>query len=80
MTHIRTETVLLFREEIYEPPTGDEVRAVLTYAGLTGAEAGLVVGASDRAIRRWTGGDRVISYSAWRLLLVYAGLVEAETD
>ena len=72
--------MLLFRDENYESPTGDEVRAVLTYAGLTGAEAGLMVGVSDRAIRRWTGGDRVISYAAWRLLLIYSGLVEPETD
>ncbi len=80
MTDIRTETMLLFRDENYEPPTGEEVRALLRYADLTGVEAGLVAGASDRGIRYWTGGDRVISYSAWRLLLVYAGLVEPETD
>lgn len=42
----------------YDPPTPEEVRAILTALGLTGAEAAALVGLSDgRQIRKYTGGS-----------------------
>jgi len=58
-------------------PTGDEVRAVLRRAGLTGGQAArlLALGeGGDRTVRRWTGNDSAIPYSAWAILCERAGL------
>ena len=66
---IRRETRLPFSDLKYESPTADEIRAVLKQAGLTGSMAGQLLGVDGRTIRKWTGGERDIPYSAWRLLL-----------
>lgn len=60
-------------------PTPDEVRSLLQIANLTGAQAGQLIGVTGRTIRRYIGGEKIIHYAEWRLLLIYAGLVTAET-
>lgn len=72
---IRPQTLARWDTGQYQPPTPDEIRALLSEQGWTGAQAGLIVGVDSRTIRRWTGGERSIPYAAWRLLLVEAGLV-----
>lgn len=60
----------------WEQPTADEVRALLTYAELTGSKAGALIGVNGRTIRKYTGGERAIPFAAWVLLCAYAGLVQ----
>ena len=60
----------------WQRPTGDEVRALLQAAGLTGARAACILGlgkGGDRVIRRWTAGAGRISYAAWAILCAVAG-------
>lgn len=72
--------------ESWEPPTGAEIREVLRRAGLSGGKAAKMLGLGskgDRTVRRWTGEDSEIPYSAWALLCHIAGLgciwVQSET-
>jgi len=46
-------------------PSPDEFRAFLSEHGLTGAQAGDLVGINGRQIRRYTGGATVVPYSVW---------------
>ena len=64
---------LPFADPSYEPPEPDDIRAILREAGLTGSQVGRLVGVDGRTVRKWTGGERRIPYSAWRLLLVECG-------
>jgi hypothetical protein len=66
---------LLPADQGWQQPTPDEVRAVLKAADMTGGSASKFLGLSNtRVIRRWTGGDDQIPYSAWALLCAAAGL------
>jgi len=75
---IRPETLLCYGDANYAEPTTDDIRAALTIKGLSGSEAGELLGVNGRTIRKWTGGEQAMPYSAWRLLLLYSGLVEHE--
>lgn len=89
LARIRSATLLPFGQG-YEPPTPDEVRALLVIAGhvagkdkLTGSEAAQLVGVNPRNVRKWTApcdsSNHVqIPYAAWRLLLLHAGIVDLE--
>jgi hypothetical protein len=58
----------------WEQPGAEQVRAILTLAGLTGSAAASILGISDgRTVRRWTGGDSIISYANWAILCDLAG-------
>jgi len=62
----------------WSPPTAAEFRELLRVAGLSGSEAGTLVGVDSRKIRKWAGGEKAdIPYAVWRLLSIYAGLAEA---
>lgn len=70
-------TLLPYADPDYQHPNEDDVREVLRVAGLTGSQAADLVGvATGRTVRKWTGGTQKIPYSAWHMLLVFAGLVE----
>lgn len=76
----RPETMEPFGSPVFSSPTSEDVRALLRYAGLTGAQAGQLVGVDGRTIRRWTAqegtaGHREIPYAAWRLMLIAADLI-----
>ncbi|CDL30085.1 putative transcriptional repressor protein korC [Escherichia coli 5-172-05_S4_C1] len=44
-------------------------------AELTGSKAATLTGLKDsRTVRRWVGGDTPIPFSAWAILVEYAGL------
>jgi len=73
-TKIRAQCLTAFANS-WQQPTPDEIREVLKLAGLTGGQAAKLLGISDgRTIRRWTGGDSDIPYSAWAILCDVAGL------
>ena len=72
---IRPETLARWDTGQFTTPTPDEIRALLSEQGWTGAQAGSIVGVDSRTIRRWTGGERGMPYAAWRLLLIEAGLI-----
>jgi len=88
---LRSSTLRTF-DNNWETPTPDEIRRVIEYAGhatdpgkkkLTGSEAGLIIGVNERTVRRYTApvdakNYREMPYSAWRLLLQYAGLVDPQ--
>jgi hypothetical protein len=80
-TEVRRETRLPFLDDRFRPPTPEEIREVLRLLGWTGSFAALQLGvgaregkSGGRTIRKWTGGEQPMPYSAWRLLLIYAGL------
>lgn len=68
---IRPDKLLEFISSSYSP-TPNEIRDALKHAGLTGSNAGNLLGVSGRTIRKWTGGDQKMPHSAWLTLLVYA--------
>lgn len=67
---IRPEALLEFAHPDYSPPTTMEIRKVLKMLGLTGSKAGELLGVGGRTIRKWTGGQNRMPYSAWRLLII----------
>lgn len=67
----------LEQAEHWTRPSGEEVRQVLRMAGFSGATAARKLGLGakgDRTVRRWTGGETPIPYTAWALLCNFAGL------
>lgn len=62
----------------WKSPTAGEFRELLRLAELTGSKAGALVGVPSGKIRKWVGGDGEVPYAVWRLLTIYAGLVEAK--
>ena len=78
---VRRETRLPFGDPRYQAPTTDEIRLALSKSGLTGSAAGELLGVTGRTVRKWTGGEREIPYSAWRLLLIETGMaLEGQTS
>lgn len=61
---------LRFGDPGYADPTPNDLRAVMQRARLTGSQVGDLVGVDSRTVRKWTGGERAMPYSAWRLLLL----------
>ena len=76
----RRETRLPFRSERYRAPTKEEFRSVTQTLGLTGSMVGQLLGVTSRAVRKWIGGESEIPYSAWRVLLIHAGLAVDDPD
>jgi len=70
----RRETRLPFASAEYRAPTKDEFRSLTQTLGLTGSMVGALLGVTSRAVRKWIGGENEVRYSAWRLLLIHAGL------
>jgi DNA-binding transcriptional regulator YiaG len=65
---------LPFSSNRYRAPTPNEFRDVTQTLGLTGSAIGELLGVNGRTVRKWIGGESQIPYSAWRLLLIHAGL------
>ncbi len=74
-TEFRPETLLPFNDPLWREPTTGEIRLALKRGDLTGSQAGGLLGVNGRTIRKWTGGEQAMPYSAWRLLLIYIGEV-----
>lgn len=66
---VKPESFLEYSHPEYEDPGPDEIREVLSYGNLTGSAAGNLLGVNSRTIRKWTGGEQKMPYSAWKLLL-----------
>lgn len=58
------------------PPTGAEISAAISMAGLKGASFGRAIDVSGRNVRRWMNDEAVIPYAAWAWLAARAGLAE----
>ena len=71
---INPNSQLPFYHSNYQQPTFEELRVVMKSQGWTGAKVAALVGVDSRTVRRWTGNERPVPYSAWRLLLIYAEL------
>jgi len=82
---------LLYAHPDYEPPTPDEVDALIKLAGWSQNDTAKLVGVTynpkkgSSTIRKWRAPKsstdcRAIPYSAWRLLLLYAGVVSIDDD
>lgn len=69
---LNPETLKTYKE--WETPTAEDIRLILSIAGLSGAGAGALTGVEGRTVRRWTGGDSTIPYACWALIVSYAGL------
>ena len=70
----------------YQPPTPDEITALIQLAGWSQNDTARLVGVSfnpkkgSTSVRRWRAPTasydyREIAYAPWRLLLLYAGVV-----
>ncbi|WP_281416984.1 helix-turn-helix domain-containing protein [Kistimonas asteriae] len=70
---IRKETLCRYSDS-WTQPDGQEVRELLKTANLTGSKAAAIVGVNSRTIRKWTGEEQKIPYSAWAILVEVAGL------
>lgn len=78
----------LFVDECYVTPTPDEIDQLIKLAGWSQNDAAKLVGVKwdvkkgSSTIRKWKSDkskkdNRPIPYSAWRLMLIYAGVVGA---
>lgn len=77
---------LPFSDPGYIPPTPEEVDALIKLAGLSQRQTAQITGVryddkGSSAVRKWRASTdktyhRAISYAAWRLLLLEAGVVE----
>lgn len=87
----RLPCALPFIDERYQPPTPEEVAQLINLAGWSQNEAAKLAGVSwdtkrgSSTIRKWKSAKgekehREIPFSAWRLLLVYAGVVDPADD
>jgi hypothetical protein len=74
-------TLCLYTNEDFRDPEPEDIRAVIDMLALTADQIAALVGVRDgRAVRRWLAPESSsthakIAYSAWRLLLLEAGLV-----
>ena len=75
----RDETLVSFARG-WMVPTKDEVLAVIHHLKLTQERTAILLGVNPRTLRRWVLGEAPISYSSWRLLLVYADIADAKND
>lgn len=58
------------------PPTGEEIAAAVSMAGLNGASLGRLINVSGRNVRRWLNEEAPIPYAAWAWIAARAGLGE----
>lgn len=77
MNNVNIRLECLRPAEQWSRPTGEEIREVLRLAALTGSQAAKKLGlgpSGSRTVRRWTGEESNIPYSAWGQLCYLAGL------
>jgi hypothetical protein len=77
-------TLCLYTDDDFRIPAPEDIRAVIDMLDLTADQVAALVGVRDgRAVRRWlapasSSSHAKITYSAWRLLLLEAGLVRLQ--
>lgn len=85
----RRASAKVFTDDGYSPPTPEEVDTLIKLMGWSQNQVAKLTGVNfnpkkgSPTVRRWktTGGEhRQIPYSAWRLLLLSAGVVAIESD
>lgn len=67
---IRPQVLLDYSDPDYVSPTPSEIKHVLVSIGLSGSKAADLLGVNSRTVRKWTGGEQRMPYSAWKLLLL----------
>ena len=83
----RRDCARLFVDPAYKPPTAAEIKALIKLAGWSQNDVAKLVGVSydpakgSQTVRKWQTDEtkpehRPISYAAWRLLLIHAGVVD----
>lgn len=80
---INPAALLPYSDPGYKPPTYEDLRALKAICGLTGGELAKLCGVDSRTFRAWTAPPEAsrkqrMPYSAWRLLLINAALIEVE--
>jgi hypothetical protein len=79
---LSNETLRMYADPGYLPPTPEEIRSVMQMLGKTAEQLALLVGVRNgRAVRRWLAPPTAkshaqIDYAIWRLMLLEAGLIE----
>jgi hypothetical protein len=64
--------------DTWKAPTSDEIKEMMRLMGLSTRKVGSLLGIEPSKVRRWiTVGDE-IPYALWRLLSIYAGIVEPD--
>lgn len=59
----------------FKPPSSDQLKELLSSAELSISQTANLLGVIDRTVKKWRAGDKAISYSSWRLLLIECGLI-----
>ncbi|POR05599.1 hypothetical protein AU468_00020 [Alkalispirochaeta sphaeroplastigenens] len=62
----------------YPSPTPEDLRDFMRRHGLTGSQAGALLGVNGRTIRKWTGGERSMPWASWTLLQILMGDTAAD--
>ncbi len=80
---LRDEIRLPFSDPEYQPPTWEDMRALMLLQGWTGSDVALITGVQGRTVRKWasppnTSNHTQIPYAAWRLLLLEARLASSQ--
>lgn len=75
--NISSATLLEYKDDNYQAPSGDEFKGLCEALRLSVYSAADFLGVSDRTIKKWRAGTPNIAYGPWRLLLIECGLAEA---
>ncbi len=75
------KTLLPFADPNYQAPTWQDVRTLVKMIGLTGEQVASLLGVAARTVRKWqsppdSSNHTAIPYSAWRLMLIEAGVIK----
>lgn len=71
------ESTLKTYSEGFKPPSANKLKELLAATELSISQTARLLGVIDRTVKKWRAGDKGISYSSWRLLLVECGAVSA---
>jgi hypothetical protein len=62
--------------DTWKAPTSDELKEMMRLMDLSTSKVGRLLGIDPSRVRRWTIIGDEVPYALWRLLSIYAGIVE----